>query len=85
MKAEKLAGIFVALLLIIALSAVLNAGTSTPIWQWPIETFAGIAFTFGWLTRAPLWLAYLFASVVVIIIGLVGYFIGRWLWRITHR
>lgn len=85
MKADKLSGILVALLLLIALSSVFNSGTSTPIWQWPIETFAGIAFTFGWLTRAPLWLAYLFAGFVVILLAFAGYLFGRWLWRLIVR
>lgn len=85
MKAENISGMIGALLIIFAVSALVNVGMPTPILQWPIVAFVGIAFTFAWLTGAPSVLAYLITSLLVLLIGAAGYFIGRGLWRFTHR
>ena len=85
MTTDKTVGILTAVLALVGLMSMLNSGTSTPIAAWPFETFQGIAFSIGWLTSMPVWLAYLLAVVVIVLIAFIGYKVGKLLWRIVRR
>ena len=47
------AGIVMALIGIIGFMMVFNSGSPTPIVNWPVETYLGLAFTIGWLSHVP--------------------------------
>ena len=74
------AGIITALFGIVAFMALLNAGSPTAVINWPVETYMGLAFTIGWLSSVPNWLAYLLAAVVLILIIVGFYKIGNWVY-----
>lgn len=80
MNNRKRAGIITAVLGIVAIMALLNAGSPTAIINWPIETYMGLVFTIGWLSNVPNWLAYLLAAVVLILITVGFYKIGSWVY-----
>ena len=85
MSNSKRAGIITALIGLVALIALLNASSSTPIINWPIEAYLGTVFTIGWLTRSPDWLAYLLAILVFVVVIGVCYKLGRWLYDLVVR
>lgn len=85
MTTDKTVGTLTAVLALVGLMTMLNSGTSTPMMAWPFETFQGIAFSIGWLTSMPVWLAYLLAVVVIALIAFIGYKVGQLLWRILRR
>lgn len=79
MTTDKLIGLLTAALALIGLMVMLNSGTSAPVATWPFETFQGIAFSIGWLSGAPAWLAYLLAVVLIALVVFIGYKIGQWI------
>ena len=86
MNNQKRAGIITALIGLVALIVLLNASTSAPIINWPMEAYLGTVFTIGWLTSAPDGLSYLLAIVVFVVVIGVCYQLGKWLYRmITER
>lgn len=80
MNNRKRAGIVTAVLGIVAFMAMFNAGSPTPIVNWPVETYMGLAFTIGWLSSVPNWLAYVLSAVVLILIIVGFYKIGSWVY-----
>ena len=71
MHKRKVAGIITALLGVVGLIALLNASSSEPIINWPLEAYLGVVFTIGWLTSVPDWSAYVLAVLVfVVVIGI---------------
>ena len=44
------AGVIAAIIGIIVFMAMFNSGSPTPIVNWPVETYMGMAFTIGWLS-----------------------------------
>ena len=80
MNSRARAGIITAVLGIVAFMVLLNAGSPTAIINWPVETYMGLAFTIGWLSNVPNWLAYLLAAVVLILIIVGFYKIGSWVY-----
>ena len=50
MNNQKRAGIITALIGLVALIVLLNASTSAPIINWPMEAYLGTVFTIGWMT-----------------------------------
>lgn len=85
MKSAHLFALICAVLILLGVSGLLNAGSPVGIIDWPSEAFLGIAFTFGWLTGAPAWLAYLFAIFTVAIVAIIGYLLGLRLWRVLAK
>ncbi len=83
MNNRKRAGIITAVLGIVAFMAMFNAGSPTPILNWPVETYMGLAFTIGWLSSVPNWLAYVLSAVVLILIIVGFYKIGSWVYSLV--
>lgn len=76
MNNRKTAGIITAVVSMCALITVFNVGMSTPLISWPLEAYLGVAFTIGWLTHVPVWLAYLLSALVFVLIATACYKIG---------
>ncbi|WP_201605162.1 hypothetical protein [Psychrobacter sp. JCM 18903] len=85
MNNRKRAGLITAVLGIIAFMIMFNAGSPTPIVNWPVETYMGLAFTIGWLSNVPVWLAYVLAAVVLILIVVGFYKIGSWVYSLMTK
>ena len=62
-----------------------NSGSPTPIVNWPVETYMGMAFTIGWLSSVPNWLAYVLAALVLILLVIGLYKIGGWIYGLLAR
>ena len=45
----------------------------------------GLAFTIGWLSNVPVWLAYVLAAVVLILIVVGFYKIGSWVYGLMTK
>ncbi|MGP5202495.1 hypothetical protein ACTXKB_07025 [Psychrobacter aquimaris] len=85
MNNRKRAGLITAVLGIVAFMTMFNAGSPTHIINWPVETYLGLAFTIGWLSSAPIWLAYVLATVVIILIIVGFYKIGGWIYGLLAK
>ncbi|WP_413520333.1 hypothetical protein [Psychrobacter glacincola] len=80
MTNRKLAGIITAVLGLCALIAFFNFGMDTPILSWPLEAYLGVAFTIGWSTGIPNFLAYLLAALLFILVAVGFYKLGSWVY-----
>ncbi len=85
MNNRKLAGTFTGLAALVALIKILTMGTPTPILQWPIEAYLGVAFSIGWTTGTPNGLAYILAMVVFVLVFWIGYKLGSWVYGLLMR
>jgi len=85
MNNHKRAGIITALIGLVAFMAMFNAGSPTLIVDWPVETYMGLAFTIGWLSSVPIWLAYVLAAIVLILMIVGFYKIGSWVYGLVAR
>jgi hypothetical protein len=83
MNNQKRAGIITALIGLVALIVLLNASTSAPIVNWPMEAYLGTVFTIGWMTGVPDFLAYILAIVVFVVVIGVCYKLGSWLYDLV--
>ena len=83
MNNHKRAGIITALIGLVALIVLLNASTSAPIINWPMEAYLGTVFTIGWMTGVPDFLAYILAIVVFVVVIGVCYKLGSWLYDLV--
>jgi hypothetical protein len=79
------AGTITALIGLVALIVLLNASTSAPIVNWPVEAYLGTVFTLGWMTDVPDFFAYILAIVVFIVVVGVCYKLGTELYRLLAR
>lgn len=77
---QKIAGMITAFIAIVGFMMLFNAGSPTPIIDWPVETYMGLAFTIGWLSSVPNWLAYVLAATVLILIVVGFYKMGSWVY-----
>ena len=80
MTNRKIAGIITAVLGLCALIAFFNFGMDTPILSWPLEAYLGVAFTIGWLTSMPTFLAYSIAALIFVLIAFALYNLGSWVY-----
>ena len=80
MTNRKLAGIITAVLGLCALIAFFNFGMDTPILSWPLEAYLGVAFTIGWSTGIPNFLAYLLAALLFVLVAVGFYKLGSWVY-----
>ena len=85
MNNRKIAGIVTGIVGLVALIKMLNSGMPTPMIQWPVEAYLGIAFSIGWATPAPTWLAYILAALVFVLVFWLGYKLGSWLYSLVVR
>lgn len=85
MNNQKIAGAITAIIVVGFLITLLNRGMNTPIISWPLEAYLGVAFSIGWLTGVPAILAYLFAALVFMLIALVSYKLGSWVYRLATK
>ena len=83
MNNQKRAGIITALIGLVALIVLLNASTSAPIINWPMEAYLGTVFTIGWMTGVPDFLAYILAIMVFVVVIGVCYKLGSWLYDLV--
>ena len=83
MNNRKRVGFITALLGIVGFMALFNSGSPTPILNWPVETYMGLAFTIGWLSSVPNWLAYVLAAVVLMLMIVGFYKIGGWVYGLV--
>ena len=83
MNNQKRAGIITALIGLVALIVLLNASTSAPIVNWPMEAYLGTVFTIEWMTGVPDFLAYILAIVVFVVVIGVCYKLGSWLYDLV--
>ena len=83
MNNQKRAGIITALIGLVALIILLNASTSAPIINWPMEAYLGTVFTIGWMTGVPDFLAFILAIVVFVVVIGVCYKLGSWLYDLV--
>ena len=83
MNNQKRAGIITALIGLVALIVLLNASTSAPIINWPMEAYLGTVFTIGWMTGVPDFLAFILAIVVFVVVIGVCYKLGSWLYDLV--
>ena len=85
MNNHKIAGIITGIVAIAALIRILNAGMPTPMIQWPLEAYLGVAFSIGWVTPAPTWLAYILAILVFVLVFWLGYKLGSWVYGLVFK
>ena len=85
MDNRRIAGIITAVIAIVGFIVMLNSGMDTPIVIWPLEAYLGVAFTIGWLTSVPTVLAYLLSALVFILIAIVFYKFGSWLYGLVSK
>lgn len=85
MNNQKIAGSITAIIIVGFLITLLNRGMNTPIISWPLEAYLGVAFSIGWLTGVPAILAYLFAALVFMLIALIFYKLGSWVYRLATK
>lgn len=85
MNNQKIAGAITAIIVVGFLITLLNRGMNTPIISWPLEAYLGVAFSIGWLTGVPAILAYLFAVLVFMLIALISYKLGSWVYRLATK
>lgn len=86
MSNRKIAGIITAAIGLCAIMVFFNTGMDTSLLSWPLETYLGVAFTMGWLTNMPAWLAYLLAALLFILIAVGLYKLGSWIYDlVTER
>ncbi|WP_296173839.1 hypothetical protein [Psychrobacter sp. UBA2769] len=85
MNNRKRAGIIAAIIGMVAFMMMFHAGSPTPILNWPGETYMGLAFTIGWLSSVPNWLAYVLAALVLILMVVGFYKIGGWVYSLMTR
>ncbi|MBO1531265.1 hypothetical protein J3492_08565 [Psychrobacter sp. F1192] len=84
MNNHKRAGVITAIIGIVIFMALFNAGSPTPIVNWPVETYMGMAFTIGWLSPLPNWLAYVLAALVLVLMIIGFYKIGSWAYSLIR-
>jgi uncharacterized membrane protein YhdT len=53
---------------------------STAIISWPLEAYLGVAFTLVFMTGAPVWLACIIAALMFILLAVLFYKLGSWLY-----
>ena len=85
MTHRKIAGIVTAVLGLCAIIAFFNAGMDTPLLSWPLTAYLGVAFSIGWLTSIPTFLAYLIAALIFVLIAVALYKIGSWLHGLVFK
>lgn len=85
MNNRQRAGVITALIGLVAVIVLLNASTSEPVINWPMEAYLGTVFTIGWMTGVPDWLAYILAVIVFIVVIGVCYQLGKWLYSLIVR
>lgn len=85
MNNQRIAGAITAIIVVGFLITLLNRGMNTPIINWPLEAYLGVAFSIGWLTGVPAILAYLFAALVFMLIALIFYKLGSWVYRLATK
>lgn len=85
MNINKWIGVITAVIGIGMLIGMLNSGMPTPVLKQPIEAYLGIAFSIGWLTGVPAWLAYVLAALVVVLLATVLYKLGSWVSRLLFK
>lgn len=85
MNNRKRAGIIVAVIGMVSFMMMFHAGSPTPILNWPVETYLGLAFTIGWLSHVPTWLAYVLAALVIILIIVGFYKVGSWFYGLMAK
>ena len=85
MNNRKRAGIIAAIIGMVAFMMMFHAGSPTTILNWPVETYMGLAFTIGWLSSVPNWLAYVLAALVLILMVVGFYKIGGWIYSVMTR
>ena len=85
MTNRKIAGIITAIIGLCAIMAFFNDGMNTPLLSWPLEAYLGVAFTIGWLTNLPAFLAYLIAALIFVLIAVALYKIGSWLYGLVFK
>ena len=83
MTHHKIAGIVTAVLGLCAIIAFFNAGMDTPLLSWPLTAYLGVAFSIGWLTSIPTFLAYLIAALIFVLIALALYKLGSWVYGLV--
>lgn len=83
MNNRKIAGLITAILGLCAIIAFFNDGMDTPLISWPLEAYLGVAFTIGWLTSMPTFLAYLIAALIFILITVALYNLGSWVYGLV--
>ncbi|WP_201556604.1 hypothetical protein [Psychrobacter sp. 72-O-c] len=83
MNNRKTAGIITAVVGLSAIIAFFNAGMGTSVLSWPLEAYLGVAFTIGWLTSMPTFLAYLIAALIFILIAIACYKLGSWFYGLV--
>jgi len=83
MNNQQRVGIITALIGLVALIVLLNASTSAPVINWPMEAYLGTVFTIGWMTGVPDFLAYILAIVVFVVVIGVCYKLGSWLYDLA--
>ena len=85
MNINRWIGVITAVIGIGVLIGMLNAGMPTPVLKQPIEAYLGIAFSIGWLTGVPVWLAYVLAALVVVLLATLLYKLGSWVSRLIFK
>ncbi|MBP6496682.1 MAG: hypothetical protein KA291_09430 [Psychrobacter sp.] len=83
MNNRKITGIVTAVLGLCAIIAFFNAGMDTPLLSWPLTAYLGVAFSIGWLTSIPTFLAYLIAALIFVLIALALYKLGSWVYGLV--
>ena len=85
MTNRKIAGLITAVLGLCAVIAFFNSGMDTPIFIWPLEAYLGVAFTIGWSTGIPNFLAYLLAALLFILVAVGLYKLGNWVYGLLFE
>ena len=83
MNNRKITCIVTAVLGLGAIIAFFNAGMDMPILSRPLTAYLGVAFSIGWLTSIPTFLAYLIAALIFVLIALALYKLGSWVYGLV--
>ncbi|MGF1685405.1 hypothetical protein L4C36_01755 [Photobacterium japonica] len=83
MNNKHIAGIVGALIVLAIVIATIAMGAPSVVYLWPVEALNGIAFAFAWGLGVPVWLAYVFASLIFCAFACAGYAVGRTVYRLV--
>lgn len=85
MNNHRRAGFLTAVIGMVVSITLFNFGSQGSIVDWPVETYMGVTFMIGWLSHSPIWLAYVLAALLLILIIVGLYKVGSWVYGLVAR
>ena len=85
MNNHRSAGLIVTVISIITFITLFNSSSQASVIDWPVETYMALVFTIGWFSHSPIWLAYVLAALLLILIIIGIYKVGSWVYGLIAR